>query len=81
MAVKKVEQTVITEGKFYTISAANGKVISDNDAPHPKIPGWKNPCPNVAPSINTITQRVDLLHAPQTAANFSGVSNKKAITR
>jgi hypothetical protein len=24
---KKVAQTVLTDGKFYTISAANGKVI------------------------------------------------------
>ena len=24
---KKIAQTVLTEGKFYTISAANGKVV------------------------------------------------------
>ena len=45
MAVKKVEQTVISEGKFYTIAAANGKVIevkdynTDNGA---KIQLWDN---------------------------------------
>lgn len=27
MAPKKIAQTVLTEGKFYTISAANGKVL------------------------------------------------------
>ena len=28
---KKVSQTVLTDGKFYTISAANGKVIEVAD--------------------------------------------------
>ena len=28
---KKIAQTVITEGKFYTISAANGKVVEVAD--------------------------------------------------
>ena len=42
---KKISQTVITEGKFYTISAANGKVVEvadyniDNGA---KIQLWDN---------------------------------------
>ena len=27
MATKKIAQTVITEDKFYTIAAANGKVV------------------------------------------------------
>ena len=42
---KKIAQTVITEGKFYTISAANGKVVEvadyniDNGA---KIQLWDN---------------------------------------
>ena len=42
---KKVAQTVLTEGKFYTISAANGKVVEvadyniDNGA---KIQLWDN---------------------------------------
>ena len=42
---KKVSQTVLTEGKFYTISAANGKVVEvadyniDNGA---KIQLWDN---------------------------------------
>ena len=31
MAPKKIAQTVLTEGKFYTISAANGKVIEVAD--------------------------------------------------
>ena len=31
MAPKKIAQTVLTEGKFYTISAANGKVVEDAD--------------------------------------------------
>ena len=44
-SVKKVAQTVITEDKFYTISAANGKVVevadynTDNGA---KIQLWDN---------------------------------------
>ena len=42
---KKVSQTVLTDGKFYTISAANGKVVEvadyniDNGA---KIQLWDN---------------------------------------
>ena len=28
---KKIAQTVLTEGKFYTISAANGKVVEVAD--------------------------------------------------
>ena len=42
---KKVAQTVLTDGKFYTISAANGKVVEvadyniDNGA---KIQLWDN---------------------------------------
>ena len=31
MAPKKIAQTVLTVGKFYTISAANGKVIEVAD--------------------------------------------------
>ena len=31
MAPKKIAQTVLTEGKFYTISAANGKVVEVAD--------------------------------------------------
>ena len=31
MASKKIAQTVLTEGKFYTISAANGKVVEVAD--------------------------------------------------
>ena len=31
MATKKIAQTVITEDKFYTIAAANGKVVEVKD--------------------------------------------------
>ena len=40
---KKIAQTVITEGKFYTISAANGKVVEvadyNIDNPRPPVGG------------------------------------------
>ena len=31
MAAKKIAQTVITAGKYYTINAANGKVVEVAD--------------------------------------------------
>lgn len=49
MATKKIAQTVITEDKFYTIAAANGKVVevkdynTENGA---QIQLWIMPTPN-----------------------------------
>ncbi|MUT97629.1 MAG: hypothetical protein EP147_18880 [Subdoligranulum sp.] len=48
-AKKKIAQTVITEGKYYTINAANGKVVEvadyniENGA---KIQLWTTPMPS-----------------------------------
>ena len=45
MATKKIAQTVITEDKFYTISAANGllvEVFNSSDANGAKIQLWEN---------------------------------------